>query len=106
MSEIKRLMASGIMRAAVRVEETRLHEREGHKRTGTWLAGLTGESVGQAASMLEAARSIEPIPRSQKPSGRDHFQRRRRRRSRLRQTPVPTRRRTSSKRRQRWSSEP
>ena len=61
-SELKHLAASGIMRAAVRVEETRLHEREGHKRTGTWLAGLTGESVGQAASMLEAARSIEAHP--------------------------------------------
>ena len=62
MSEIKRLMASGIMRAAVRAEETHLHEREGHKSAKSWLAGLTGESVGQAAAMLESARSIEAHP--------------------------------------------
>ena len=62
LSEIKHVTASLIMRAARRVEETHTHERDGHKRAGSWLAGLTGESVGSAASMLEAAKSIEAHP--------------------------------------------
>ena len=61
-SKLKRFATSGLILAARRVEETRIHEREGHKRAGTWLAGVTGESVGSAASMLEAGRSIEAHP--------------------------------------------
>jgi hypothetical protein len=62
LSELRRISTSLLMLAAGRVEETRLHEREGHKRAGSWLAGLTGDSVGQAASMLEAAKSIQAHP--------------------------------------------
>ena len=62
MSETHRLLASGIMRATLRVEQTQLHEREGHKRADSWLAGVTGESVGSAAAKLQAARSIEAHP--------------------------------------------
>ena len=62
LSEHRRVTTSLIMRAAKRVEETHTHELDGHKRAGSWLAGVTGESVGSAASMLEAARSIEAHP--------------------------------------------
>ena len=62
LSEHRRVTTSLIMRAAKRVEETHTHELDGHKRAGSWLATITGESVGSAASSLEAARSIEAHP--------------------------------------------
>ena len=62
LSELKRVAASGLILAAKRVEETHLHELDGHKRADTWLAGVTGESVGQASSMLESANSIQAHP--------------------------------------------
>ncbi|MGD0639000.1 MAG: HNH endonuclease signature motif containing protein, partial [Nitrososphaerales archaeon] len=61
-SEVKHLASSGILLAARRVEQTHTHEQDGHKRAGSWLATVTGESVGQAAGLLEAARSIEAHP--------------------------------------------
>ncbi len=61
-SEVKHACASGVMLAARRVQATHLHEREGHKLAPTYLAAITGESVGSAASMLEIAKSIEAHP--------------------------------------------
>jgi HNH endonuclease len=61
-SEMKHAATSGIMLAARRVEETHLFEQEGHKAAPTFLASITGESVGSAASMLETAKSIEAHP--------------------------------------------
>ncbi len=61
-SELRHAATSGVMLAATRVEETNLHQQEGHKAAGTYLASITGESVGSAASMLETARSIEAHP--------------------------------------------
>ncbi len=61
-SEVKQAATSGIMLAARRVEATHLHEQEGHKAAPTFLASITGESVGSAASMLETAKSIEAHP--------------------------------------------
>jgi hypothetical protein len=61
-AEIERIGAAGKLMAARRVEKTGLHEREGHKAAGSWLAGLTGESVGQAASRLETAKRVEAHP--------------------------------------------
>jgi hypothetical protein len=61
-SEIKHAATSGIMLAARRVEETHRFEQEGHKAAPTFLASITGESVGSAASMLETAKSIEAHP--------------------------------------------
>ena len=61
-SEVKHLASSGIMLCARRVEQTHTHELDGHKGAGSWLATITGESVGSAASSLEAARSIEAHP--------------------------------------------
>ncbi len=50
------------MLAARRVQQTNLHEQQGHKLAPTFLASITGESVGSAASMLETAKSIEAHP--------------------------------------------
>ena len=61
-SDIERCAAAGKLLAARRVEKSGLHEREGHKEAGSWLAGLTGESVGQATSRLDTARRAEAHP--------------------------------------------
>jgi hypothetical protein len=47
---------------ARRVQETRLHEQQGHKQMSTWLSGLTGDPAGQSAQKLETARQIEAHP--------------------------------------------
>jgi Domain of unknown function (DUF222) len=57
-AEIERAAAAGKLMSARRAEETRVHEREGHKSAGRWLASVTGEPVGEALADLEAARSI------------------------------------------------
>ncbi len=61
-TELKRVATTILVLSARRVEETHTHCLDGHKKAGSWLAGLTGESVGSAASMLEAARSMEAHP--------------------------------------------
>ncbi len=61
-SEGKHACSSGVMLAARRVQQTNLHEQQGHKLAPTFLASITGESVGSAASMLETAKSIEAHP--------------------------------------------
>jgi hypothetical protein len=58
-ADIERSGAAGKLMAARRVEKIGLHEREGHRQAASWLASLTGESVGQAASHLETARRAE-----------------------------------------------
>jgi hypothetical protein len=57
-AEIERAAAAGKLLAARRVEETKVHQSDGHKTAGTWLASLTGEPVGQAIADLEGAREI------------------------------------------------
>lgn len=57
-AEIERAAAAGKLLAASRVEETKVHQTDGHKTAGTWLASLTGEPVGQAIADLEGAREI------------------------------------------------
>jgi hypothetical protein len=44
--------------SVIRVEETKIHEREGHKTAGTWLASVTAEPLGQAIADVEGARQI------------------------------------------------
>jgi hypothetical protein len=61
-SEIERTANAGKLLCARRVEATRAHVTEGHKRAGTWLASVTGEPEGQAVAELEAARAIESDP--------------------------------------------
>ena len=61
-ADIERSGAAGKLLSARRIEKSGLHEREGHKEAGSWLAGLTGESVGQATSKLDTARRAEAHP--------------------------------------------
>src|SRR3984957_14079455 len=61
-SDISRSATAGMLMAARRVETSGLHKREGHKEAGSGVAGLTGESVGQAASELETQRRAEAHP--------------------------------------------
>jgi hypothetical protein len=61
-SELRHVATSLVMLAAKRVQDTCGHESEGHRTAGTFLATMTGESVGSAAQMLETARSIEAHP--------------------------------------------
>ena len=60
--ELERLADAGKMVFAKRVEETKLFVRDGHRTSGTWLAGLSGTSVGQAVSELQATDTIEAHP--------------------------------------------
>jgi hypothetical protein len=64
-SHIKRCASAGMRLSARRVEETRLHEREGYKTAGSWLADKTGESIGEAADALNTARTLENHPEIQ-----------------------------------------
>lgn len=57
MSELERMFTAGKLKAAIRVEETRVHEKDGHTRAGSWLAEITGEPVGTAIGGLETMRS-------------------------------------------------
>ena len=61
-SRLKRSATAGELLFARRVERTGLHQREGHKQAGSWLANVTGEPVGKSASELETARSMEAHP--------------------------------------------
>jgi len=61
-NELKRMVSFGLARASKRVEETRLYERDGHKRPATHLAGVMGEAVGQASALLDLAKILEAHP--------------------------------------------
>jgi Domain of unknown function (DUF222) len=61
-AEIERLGVAGKLRFAKRVEDTNRHTLDGHKHVGTFLAGLTGESVGQSVAKLALVRAIEAHP--------------------------------------------
>jgi hypothetical protein len=62
LSELKRATDAGILKAAIRAEETRIYERGGHTGAGSWLAGKTGEPVGQALGGLEVMKSAKKHP--------------------------------------------
>jgi hypothetical protein len=62
LSELKRATDAGILKAAIRAEETRIYERDGHTGAGTWLAGKTGEPVGQALGGLGVMKSAKKHP--------------------------------------------
>ena len=61
-SDLERLFAAGKLKAAVRVEETRIHEKDGHTGVATWLADITGEPVGSAIGGLETMRTASKHP--------------------------------------------
>jgi hypothetical protein len=61
-SELERIFAAGKLKAAIRVEETRAHEEDGHTGAASWLAEITGEPVGAALGGLETMRSASKHP--------------------------------------------
>jgi hypothetical protein len=64
-TRMRRRFSTGTTLCARRVEETHLHEREGYKTAGSWLADKTGESIGEAADALATARTIAHHPEIQ-----------------------------------------
>ncbi|MFZ0664869.1 MAG: DUF222 domain-containing protein [Acidimicrobiales bacterium] len=48
--------------SARRVEQTNHHRHEGHRDAAKWLAGETGDTNYEAASLLAAARQMEQLP--------------------------------------------
>ena len=61
-SRIERLASAGKSLCALRVAETGTFTEEGHRHVGEWLAAKTGESVGGAVSLLEAAGNLSKCP--------------------------------------------
>ena len=62
-SDLKKVADAGVLKAAIRAEETRVYERDGHTGAASWLSGITGEPVGSALGDLEAMRSAKKHPR-------------------------------------------
>jgi len=67
-SRIERLASAGKSLCALRVAETGSFTEEGHRHVGEWLAAKTGESVGGAVSLLEAAGNLSKCPDVKRPS--------------------------------------
>jgi hypothetical protein len=59
---LERLAGAGKSMCAGRAARAGEHQRAGHRNPGTWLAGISGESVGKAVSALETADSLEEHP--------------------------------------------
>jgi hypothetical protein len=62
LSGVERRVVAAKARSARRVEETRLHKRQGHRDAAHWLASETGESAADSAGLLVAARQMEQLP--------------------------------------------
>ena len=63
LSGVERIVVAAKALSARRVEETRLHRRQGHRDAAHWLASETGESAADAAGLLAAARQMEKLPK-------------------------------------------
>jgi hypothetical protein len=50
------------IKAARGVEQSKIHETEGHSSAGSYIAGLSGQSVNKAKDTLEMARTLEAHP--------------------------------------------
>jgi hypothetical protein len=61
-AETERLAVAAKLRYARRVEKSNFHKADGHKKAGTFLSTVTGESVGQSAAKLALMRAIEAQP--------------------------------------------
>lgn len=64
-SRLERLAVAGKALCALRVSETGVFEQAGHRQAGEWLAAESGESVGGAVSLLEAAENLSRLPEAQ-----------------------------------------
>jgi len=61
-SRLEHLAAAGKALCALRVSETGVFELDGHRHAGEWLAAETGDSLGGALSVLEAAEKVAKLP--------------------------------------------
>ena len=62
LEQIERLAAATKLRFAKRVEESRLHERTGHRNASSLVGAATGESAGKTAARLEFATVLAENP--------------------------------------------
>ena len=61
-SRLEHLAAAGKALCARRVSQTGAFETDGHRHAGEWLAQQTGDSIGSALSVLEAAAQVQALP--------------------------------------------
>jgi len=61
-SRLEHLAAAGKALCARRVAESGVYELDGHRHAGEWLAAETGDSLGNALSLLEAAEAVAKLP--------------------------------------------
>ena len=61
-SRLEHLAAAGKALCARRVSQTGAFETDGHRHAGEWLAQQTGDSIGSALSVLEAASQVQALP--------------------------------------------
>ena len=61
-NRLQRVAEAGLTLAAGRVAEANRHTATGHRTPAEWLAGTTGDSVGNAASTLELAEQLQAQP--------------------------------------------
>ncbi len=64
-SRLERLAVAGKALCALRVASTGVFETEGHRRASEWLAAESGDSLGGAVSLLEAAENLSKLPEAQ-----------------------------------------
>jgi hypothetical protein len=64
-SRLERLAVAGKALCALRVCETGGFETEGHRHAGEWLAAESGDSLGGAVSLLEAAENLSKLPEAE-----------------------------------------
>ena len=60
-SRLEHLAAAGKAICALRVASTGVFEAEGHRHASEWLAAESGESLGAAVSVLEAAAAVSQL---------------------------------------------
>jgi len=59
---ISRSVSALKMKAARRVEQSKIHEDEGHRSAGEYIAGIIGQPVAKSAETLDLARALEAHP--------------------------------------------
>jgi hypothetical protein len=64
-SRLERMALAGKALCAHRVSLTGVFEQEGHRHAGEWLAAQTGEPLGGALSLLEAAENLSKLPEAE-----------------------------------------
>lgn len=61
-SRLEHLAAAGKALCALRVASSGAFENDGHRHVGEWLAAESGDPVGGAVSLLEAAEALVKLP--------------------------------------------